>query len=82
MSRAGGRFVVARIAQQVALELAGDVIGQPCVPIAAAQLHVAVGGQRAQVARPQFDRGHVERAAAQIVDQHADGLAGLPMASR
>ena len=51
------------------LEPVGHVLGQPHVPIVAAQPHVAVGGERVNLARRQPQQRGVEGAAAQVVDE-------------
>jgi hypothetical protein len=65
------------------------VLGQPVVPVGAAQLVVAVGGHHRDDAPTagaagvgQVDDGDVERAAAQVVDEHgpvAGGQVGEPV---
>ena len=67
--------VLAGIEALLLSELLGDQVHQPLVPVAAAQHHVAVGGQRDEFAAAGLDHRDVERAAAQVVDQ--DLLAGL-----
>ena len=47
-----------------------DVLDQPFVEIPAAQSHVAVGGQRPELAAVEFQNRDVEGPAAQIVHQH------------
>ena len=46
------------------------IIDQPLVPVLAAELHVAVGGQGIEARAADLHHGHVERAAAEIVDQN------------
>ena len=58
-----------RIDAVLADELLGHEVDQPLVPIVAAELHVAVGGQGDELAAADLHHGHVERAAAQVVDQ-------------
>ena len=69
---------VLRIAPRIdavgGLKLLGQVGHQPLVEIAAAKLHVAVGGQGAELRAVDLQHRHVERAAAQVVDQHAERL--------
>ena len=51
------------------------MIDQPLVPIVAAELHVAVGGQRLHIAGGEPQQRDVERAAAQVIDQHVESAA-------
>ena len=51
------------------LEFVGHVVQDAVVPIDAAQLHVAVGGQHLKMGRRVADHGDVERAAPQVVHQ-------------
>ena len=53
----------------LALNSLGHVVDQAVVPVDAAQVHVAVGGQHLEVGGRVADDRHVERAAAQVVDQ-------------
>ena len=55
-------------------EALGRVVDQPLVPVVAAKLHVAVGGQGLHLARGKTQEGGVERAAAQVVDQDVEFL--------
>ncbi len=63
-----------RIDAVLAPELLGHVVQQPVVPVDAAQLHVAVGRQHLEVRGRVLHHRHVERAAAQVVDQRQLGL--------
>ena len=69
---------VLRIAPRIdavgGLKLLGQVGHQPLVEVAAAKLHVAVGGQGAELRAGDLQHGHVERAAAQVVNEHAERL--------
>ncbi len=72
--RAGGQRIpplriLARVVSIAAFELLGHVLHDLVVPILAAKLHGAVGGQRVEALRSQPHDGHVERAAAEIVNQ-------------
>ena len=55
-------------------ESRGDVFDQPQVPVVATEHHVAVGGERFDVARREVQQSSVEGAAAQIVDQQGHVL--------
>ena len=57
------------------LEPVADVLEQEIVEVVAAELGVAVTGQHLDDAFLGLDDGDVERAAAQIVDEHAPHLA-------
>ncbi len=59
----------ARVEVVTALEFARHEVDQPVVPIDAAQVNVAVGGQDLEVAGRVAHHGDVERAAPQVVDQ-------------
>ena len=63
-------------------ELLGHEVHQPLVPVVAAQLHVAVGGQGDELAAADFHHRHVEGAAAQVVDQQLRGSVGAALRSR
>ena len=69
---------VLRIAPRIdavgGLELFGQMGHQPLVEVAAAELHVAVGGQGTELRAGDLQHGHVKRAAAQVVNQHAERL--------
>ena len=61
------------------LEGLGREVHQSRVPVVAAQLDVAVGGQGADVAGSQTQQGGVERAAAEVVDHDVHlGPTGFP----
>ena len=70
--------IFARIDAEFAHELLGHEVDQALVPIAAAQVHVAVGRQGDELAPANLHHGDVERAAAQVVDQDVAGLLGCP----
>ena len=70
---------LAKIFAELFLELIGHIFQHPIVPVDAAQFDVPVRGQDPEVGRSVLDHGHVEGAAAEIVDHHAvrlfrDGL--------
>ena len=65
--------IVERIEAGLGGELLGEERGDPVVPVLAAQVVVAGRGQDDDVLGGDPGDGHVERAAAQVVDQH--GLA-------
>ena len=58
-------------------ESIGRMIDEPLVPIVAAELHVAVGGQGLHLASGEPQQRDVECAAAQVVDQHVELLLWL-----
>ena len=70
--------IAARIDAVGGLELLGQMGDQPLVEVPAAKLHVAVGGQGAELRAGDFQHGHVERAAAQVIDEHAERLLRRP----
>ena len=72
----------AEVERVLALESSAARFDQPLVPVLAAQLHVAVGGQGQELAAVDLHHGHVERAAAQVVDQHLLRLFGAALAVR
>ena len=74
LARGGG--VGAEVEPMFALEGVGGQVQQPLVPVVAAQGHVAVGGQGQELAAADLHHGDVERAAAQVVDQHPPRLVG------
>ena len=51
------------------MKLLGHQVHQPLVPVVAAQPHVAVGGQGVELGAADLHHRHVERAAAEVVDQ-------------
>ena len=59
------------------LELFGAIIDHPHVPIVAAELHVAIGGNRAEIARLEVEQCDIERAAAEVVNEHLHRLPRL-----
>ncbi len=73
------RRALPRVEPMQLLKFGGGEIHDPHVPIVAAQLHVAIGGQRAEVAGAQIEQRHIERAAAQIVHEHFHRLAGIAL---
>ena len=68
LSRVGGRFGTKSIRHPVDERL---------IPIAATEAHVAVGRQRCDVAWRKLDDRNVERAAAEIVNEHGKCFARL-----
>ena len=69
-----------RVVERVEAGLGGELLGQergdPVVPVLAPQVVVAGGGQDDDVLRGDPRHGHVEGAAAQVVDEHR--LVGSP----
>ena len=68
--------VVERVEPRLGGELLGQERGDPVVPVLAPQVVVAGGGQDGDILGRDPRHGHVERAAAQVVDQHR--LVGTP----
>ena len=62
-----GRF--AEIYAVLGLELFGHMVEDAVVPVDAAEMHVAVGGQHLEMGRRVAHHGHVERTSAQVEDQ-------------
>ncbi|ELZ48486.1 NAD-specific glutamate dehydrogenase [Halorubrum coriense DSM 10284] len=67
--------VVTEVDPVVVLELVGEVVDERLVPVVAAEVVVAVGGDDLVDAAAEVEDRHVERAAAEVV--HEDGLVGL-----
>ncbi len=67
----GVRRVVAGIQSVFRQKTLGDVVDQCLVEVLAAEADVAVGGQRTERARIDLQQAHVERPAAEVVDQNA-----------
>ncbi len=59
------------------LEFLTDVVGEPVVPVDAAQFDVAVGRDDAEVVRAIFDDGAVEGASSKVVDENFAGLSNV-----
>ena len=70
----GQRLRVGRAGRRraAAWNLLGDVVDDAVVPVLAAQAHVALDGERLEALLRQAHQRHVERAAAEVVDE--DGL--------
>ena len=62
--------VVAQVDAVVALELVGQVVDEPAVEVVAAQVGVAGGGADLDHAVADVEDADVERAAAEVEDQH------------
>ena len=63
-------------------EALGHEIDQPLVPVVAAQADVAVGGQGDELGAADLHHGHVERAAAEVVDQDRSRGRGAALVGR